>query len=41
MSPISKGLTSFAVAAVLSSAAGAQGVTQKNIPLAMALATAG
>ena len=37
MSPISKGLTSFAVAAVLSSVAGAQGlVTQKNIPLAMA-----
>ena len=37
MSPTSKSLASFAVAAVLSSAAGAQGlVTQKNIPLAMA-----
>lgn len=37
MSPISKGLTSFAAAAVLSSPVGAQGlVTQKNIPLAMA-----
>src|ERR1700730_8863492 len=37
MSPISKGLASFAVAAVLSTAAAAQGlVTQKNIPLAMA-----
>jgi uncharacterized protein GlcG (DUF336 family) len=37
MSPISKGLASFAVAAMLSSPAGAQGlVTQKNIPLAMA-----
>ena len=37
MSPISKGLANFAVAAVLSTAAAAQGlVTQKNIPLAMA-----
>jgi len=37
MSPISKGLASVAVAAVLSSAAGAQGlVSQKNIPLALA-----
>ena len=37
MSPTSKSLASFAVAAALSSAAGAQGlVTQKNIPLAMA-----
>lgn len=37
MSPISKGLASFAVAAVLSTAAAAQGlVTQKNIPLVMA-----
>jgi hypothetical protein len=37
MSPISKGLASFAVAAVLSTAAAAQGlVTQKNIPLATA-----
>jgi uncharacterized protein GlcG (DUF336 family) len=37
MSPISKGLASFAVAAALSSPAGAQGlVTQQNIPLAMA-----
>jgi uncharacterized protein GlcG (DUF336 family) len=37
MSPTSKRLASFAVAAALSSAAGAQGlVTQKNIPLAMA-----
>jgi hypothetical protein len=37
MSPISKDLASFAVAAVLSTAAAAQGlVTQKNIPLAMA-----
>jgi uncharacterized protein GlcG (DUF336 family) len=37
MSPTSKSLASFAVAAMLSSAAGAQGlVTQKNIPLAMA-----
>jgi uncharacterized protein GlcG (DUF336 family) len=37
MSPFLKGLGSFTVAAVLSSAASAQGlVTQKNIPLAMA-----
>jgi len=37
MSPISRGLPSFVVAAVLSTAAAAQGlVTQKNIPLAMA-----
>jgi uncharacterized protein GlcG (DUF336 family) len=37
MSAISKGLASFAVAAVLSSPAGAQGiVTQKNITLALA-----
>ena len=37
MSPISKGLASVAVAAVLSSPAGAQGlVTQKNVSLAMA-----
>ncbi|HYL34240.1 MAG TPA: heme-binding protein [Stellaceae bacterium] len=37
MSPISKGLASFAAAAVLSSPASAQGlVSQKNIPLAMA-----
>lgn len=37
MSPISKALASFAVASMLSSPAGAQGlVTQKNIPLAMA-----
>jgi hypothetical protein len=37
MSPISKGLASVAVAAMLSSAAGAQGlVSQKNIPLALA-----
>jgi uncharacterized protein GlcG (DUF336 family) len=37
MSPISKAFASFAIAAVLSSSAGAQGlVTQKNIPLAMA-----
>jgi uncharacterized protein GlcG (DUF336 family) len=37
MSPISKGLTSFVLAAVLSSPAGAQGiVTQKNITLALA-----
>jgi hypothetical protein len=37
MSPMSKGFASFAVAAVLSSAASAQGlVTEKNIPLAMA-----
>jgi uncharacterized protein GlcG (DUF336 family) len=37
MSPMSKGLASFAVAAVLSSPAGAQGiVTQKNITLALA-----
>src|SRR5437588_3258459 len=37
MSPISKAFGSFAVAAVLSSPASAQGlVTQKNIPLAMA-----
>jgi uncharacterized protein GlcG (DUF336 family) len=37
MSPISRTLTGFAVAAVLSSPAGAQGiVTQKNITLALA-----
>jgi uncharacterized protein GlcG (DUF336 family) len=37
MSPISKGLASFAVAAVLSAPASAQGiVTQKNITLALA-----
>jgi uncharacterized protein GlcG (DUF336 family) len=37
MSPLSKGLAGFAVAAVLSSSASAQGLTtQKNIPLAMA-----
>jgi uncharacterized protein GlcG (DUF336 family) len=37
MSPISKGLASFAVITVLSSAAGAQGIiTQKNITLALA-----
>ena len=37
MSPISKGLASFAVATVLSAPAGAQGiVTQKNITLALA-----
>jgi hypothetical protein len=37
VSLVSKGLASFTVAAVLSSAASAQGlVTQKNIPLAMA-----
>ena len=37
MSPISKGLASIAVVAVLSSTAGAQGlVSQKNIPLALA-----
>ena len=37
MSPISKGLASFAIAAVLSSPAGARGiVTQKNITLALA-----
>jgi uncharacterized protein GlcG (DUF336 family) len=37
MSPMSKGLASFAVAAVLSSPAGAQGiVTQKNITLELA-----
>jgi uncharacterized protein GlcG (DUF336 family) len=41
MSPISKALTSFAVAAFLSSPVGAQGlVAQKNIPLAMALTIA-
>ena len=41
MSPISKALASFAVAAFLSSPVGAQGlVTQKNIPLAMALTIA-
>ena len=37
MSPISKGLASFAVIAVLSSPVGAQGiVTQKNITLELA-----
>jgi len=37
MSPISNGLASLAIAAVLASPAGAQGlVAQKNIPLAMA-----
>jgi uncharacterized protein GlcG (DUF336 family) len=37
MSPISKGLAGFALAAVLSSPAGAQGIiTQKNITLALA-----
>ena len=37
MSPISKGLASIAVVAVLSSTAGAQGlVSQKNIPLTLA-----
>jgi uncharacterized protein GlcG (DUF336 family) len=37
MSPMSKGLAGFAVAAVLSSPAGAQGVlTQKNVSMAMA-----
>ena len=37
MSPLLKGVASFAIAAVLSSTAGAQGVvTQKNISLAMA-----
>ena len=37
MSPISKAFASFAVAAVLSSPAGAQGVlTQKNVSMAMA-----
>jgi uncharacterized protein GlcG (DUF336 family) len=37
MPPISNGLASFAIAAVLASPAGAQGlVAQKNIPLAMA-----
>src|SRR5271169_4182072 len=41
MLPISKAFASFAVAAVLSSPVGAQGlVTQKNIPLAMALTIA-
>ena len=37
MSPISKGLAGFAVAASLSSPAGAQGIVmQKNITLALA-----
>lgn len=36
MSPISKGLASLAVAAVLSSPAGAQVLTQKNVSMAMA-----
>lgn len=41
MSPISKAFATFAVAAFLSSPVGAQGlVTQKNIPLAMALTIA-
>jgi uncharacterized protein GlcG (DUF336 family) len=41
MLPISKGLAGFAVAAVLASPAGAQGVvTQKNITLALAQAIA-
>ena len=41
MSPMSKGFVSFAVAAVLSSAASAQGtLTQKNVSLAMAQAIA-
>ena len=41
MSPISKAFASFAVAAFLSSPVSAQGlVTQKNIPLAMALTIA-
>src|SRR5450759_2588690 len=36
MSPISKGLASFAVAAALTSPAGAQVLTQKNVSVAMA-----
>ena len=40
MSPMSKGLASFAVAAALSSPAGAQVLTQKNVSLAMAQAIA-
>ena len=36
MSPISKGLASFAVAAALSLPAGAQVLTQKNVSVAMA-----
>jgi hypothetical protein len=41
MSPVSKGLASFTVAAALASAASAQGLlTQKNIPLATAQAIA-
>ena len=36
MSPISKGLASLAVAAALSSPAGAQVLTQKNVSVAMA-----
>jgi uncharacterized protein GlcG (DUF336 family) len=41
MSPIWKGLTSFAIAALLSSSASAQGlVAEKNITLAMALTIA-
>ncbi len=36
MSPLSKGLASFAVAAALSSPASAQVLTQKNVSLAMA-----
>ena len=40
MSPLSKGLASFAVAAALSSPAGAQVLTQKNVSLAMAQAIA-
>jgi uncharacterized protein GlcG (DUF336 family) len=41
MSPMSKGFASFAVAAVLSSAASAQGMlTQKNVSMAMAQAIA-
>jgi uncharacterized protein GlcG (DUF336 family) len=40
MSPMSKAFSSFAVAAVLSSPAGAQALTQKNISMAMAQAIA-
>jgi uncharacterized protein GlcG (DUF336 family) len=36
MSPISKGLASFAIAAALTSPAGAQVLTQKNVSVAMA-----
>jgi uncharacterized protein GlcG (DUF336 family) len=36
MSPMSKGLASFAVAVALTSPAGAQVLTQKNVSVAMA-----